>query len=347
MISKKAVKRAGELLKQNAQDSSAYEILSEWRSYHSYPLLAINNLLKRKCTQLNLKNAIIAQRLKRTPSIIKKLKRFEKMNLARMQDIGGLRIIVDDIQDVYKLYDSIVNNRKHKHEPLLPPDDYIKTPKSDGYRSLHQVFKFYSVAKQEYNGLNIELQIRTKLQHNWATAVEAFSMIEKTSLKTGEGKESFKKFFKLVSVLFEHEEQTCTSPILNQNEITKLITAILNIEKQHQIFRKLESFILSAKHLKKLIKTHQVGKHDYILLTNIQTKRVDVFTFFVDQREYANHVYNAFERLHANDSDIDLVLIHVEKINQIEKAYPNYFLDTQEFITSIKKICKKHSIIID
>ena len=92
------------------------------------------------------------------------------------------------------------------HEPILPPVDYIEKPKDDGYRSLHQVFKYKSTIAPELNGLFIELQIRTKLQHSWATAVETLGLVEKSSFKTGEGAEEFKRFFKLASVLFAHHE---------------------------------------------------------------------------------------------------------------------------------------------
>lgn len=342
-ISKKAVQRAGRLLKHSPKDAQAYEVLACWRSLHSYPLTAINNFLKQKCIQLNLKNVIIAQRLKRTPSIIKKLQRFENMNLARMQDIGGLRVIVNNIHEVYQLHDSLVKNRKHKHEPLLPPDDYIKTPKPDGYRSLHQVFKFYSMAKPEYNGLQIELQIRTKLQHSWATAVEAIGMIEKSSLKTGEGHADFKQFFKLASLLFAQCEQAGVQAKVDHHWMSNIVKELASIERQHQIFNKLESFILSAKHLKKLIKTYDVQNSYYILVTNLNSKRVDVFPFFVDQKKYAYQLYQSLEHLHQDDSEVDIVLINVETIHQIEKAYPNYFLDTQEFIRVIKKICQQYA----
>ena len=43
------------------------------------------------------KNAIVAQRMKRAPSISLKLQRFDGMRIACMQDIGGLRAIVSTV----------------------------------------------------------------------------------------------------------------------------------------------------------------------------------------------------------------------------------------------------------
>lgn len=45
-----------------------------------------------------------------------------------MQDIGGLRVIVATIADVYRLYDLIVSSKRFKHQLELPPHDYIRQP---------------------------------------------------------------------------------------------------------------------------------------------------------------------------------------------------------------------------
>ena len=72
--------------------------------------------------------SLVAQRLKRTPSIVEKLRRFESMSLDRMQDIGGLRVIVPEIDNVYRLYRLIVSSKRFKYQLELPPHDYIREP---------------------------------------------------------------------------------------------------------------------------------------------------------------------------------------------------------------------------
>ena len=137
--SNKEVSRAGEIIRTSTDDQKVFEaisVLDNWRSLHSTPLNAMRKyvmgVLKRKKF-----SAIIGQRLKRMPSIITKIKRFEGMSASRMQDIGGIRIILDSISDVYAVHTAITNS-KTKHEFIVPPKDYIKEPKKDGYRSLHQ-----------------------------------------------------------------------------------------------------------------------------------------------------------------------------------------------------------------
>ncbi len=47
-----------------------------------------------------------------------------------------------------------------------------------GYRSLHQVFSINSRTHPKLNSLRVELQIRTKLQHSWATAVRLLELLK-------------------------------------------------------------------------------------------------------------------------------------------------------------------------
>lgn len=89
----------------------SFRVLNYWRSLHTYSLNTFNSTLRDKVKRQKLKRSIIAQRLKRTPSIINKLKRFKQMNLSLMQDIGGLRAILDNNTQVQKLTHDYKNSR--------------------------------------------------------------------------------------------------------------------------------------------------------------------------------------------------------------------------------------------
>ncbi len=82
-----------------------------------------------------------AQRLKRLPSIVKKLELFKNMQLSQMQDLGGCRAVVGHIEQV----DHLVKTYKSNPPPTAKPakiDDYVTKPKEDGYRSVHLVYKY-------------------------------------------------------------------------------------------------------------------------------------------------------------------------------------------------------------
>lgn len=59
-------------------------------------------------------------------------------SLYRMQDLGGCRVIVDSIEDVYNSLNRYKNSRiRHI---LKRENDYIQNPKESGYKSYHMVY---------------------------------------------------------------------------------------------------------------------------------------------------------------------------------------------------------------
>ncbi|MFB6349932.1 RelA/SpoT domain-containing protein [Moraxella sp. ZJ142] len=332
--SKKQVKKAGETLAADPKDSTAMEVLSQWRSLHAYPINAFQPLIRKHISKLGLKETTVAQRLKRTPSIIKKIQRFDGMNLARMQDIGGLRVIVKTIDDVYRLHNSLISG-KHQHKPLLPPKDYIKQPKADGYRSLHQVFKYSATTHSESDELNIELQIRTQLQHYWATAVEILGLIENASIKTGGGSDEHKRFFKLASVLFAKQECTVIDDDFTDVPTETIIQEIKTIEQKLQVFQKLQSWVVSSKHI---TSTKTTGENYYLMQLDTVNKTLSLTPFSKMQADQAENIYKLLEIQNVDRPHIELVLISTKDLKEIKKAYPNYFLDSHKFIKHLKQL---------
>jgi hypothetical protein len=119
----------------------ALDIINNWRSSHNFPLNTFHIGLRRRAQIID-----------------------------QMQDIGGCRAIVANATDVSKLFESY-SESDIKHT-LHQCDNYIDTPKDSGYRGVHLVYRYYSDKKQDYNTLKIEMQLRSQLQHAWATAVE-------------------------------------------------------------------------------------------------------------------------------------------------------------------------------
>jgi ppGpp synthetase/RelA/SpoT-type nucleotidyltranferase len=213
LYSKKQVSRAGEVLRSNAATEEekiwANNVLTNWRAIHSYPINTFQATLREKLKGID-KKALVAQRLKRAPSIVSKLKRFEGMQLSRMQDIGGLRAVVADLKKVKILRENYKSSR-FEHE-LVGEKDYIQNPKTSGYRGIHLVYKYKNKSVDSYDGLHIELQFRTKLQHSWATAVETMGTFLNQALKSSEGPEEWLKFFSLTASAFAHLEESNAVP---------------------------------------------------------------------------------------------------------------------------------------
>lgn len=125
-----------------------------------------------------------------------------------MDDIGGCRLILEtnnQVRQAAEILKSQIPLKKGSGEK-----DYILNPQKSGYRSRHLLFK----PETQTGSYQVEVQIRTQLQHYWATAVEAAGEIYGTEYKSPEvrrqavGPEDQERiqFFQIVSSLFALEE---------------------------------------------------------------------------------------------------------------------------------------------
>ena len=83
-----------------------------------------------------------------------------------MQDIAGLRIMCQFVEDIYQVVSDL---RKRKDMTIIEERDYITNNKSSGYRSYHIVINY---PLQQIDGEKIikaEIQIRTLAMNFWAT----------------------------------------------------------------------------------------------------------------------------------------------------------------------------------
>ena len=95
---RKDVDRAGALLAAKKTSTSeetgrALEVIGNWRAAHAFPLNTFQVGLRNQAQKV-VPNALIAQRLKRLPTMLDKLRRMPKTPLSRFQDIGGCRAVV-------------------------------------------------------------------------------------------------------------------------------------------------------------------------------------------------------------------------------------------------------------
>lgn len=329
--SKKQIDKAGRTIAEifinpdenipSSEINQAIDILNNWRSSHAYPLEIITNNLRR-----NNPTAIVVQRLKRLDSILWKIKRFPSMSLYRIQDLGGCRVIVDSIEDVYKSVNRFKNS-KVRHI-FKKEDDYIQNPKISGYRSYHMVYQFQSDENETYNkNMLIEIQFRTKLQHIWATAVEMMGIFTKSNLKSSMGDEDILRFFVLVSSLFAKREGT-TICLNTPNDNDDLIKEVKDINNKLHLVSRISALSVAINHTN--ASKEMKGKGYYVLILNYKKKMLRVRGFSTKQVDLATRAYNEIES--KNDKNIDAVLVSAHSFNDLREAYPNYFADISEFV---------------
>jgi len=217
----------------------ALEVINNWRSAHNFPLQCLKMTLLNRAKDADEKSTV-AQRLKRLTSIEEKLKKHSSwMKLSQMQDIGGCRAIVENIvraNELIKMYKDAEAKNPKRNTPAKV-NDYIAEPKEDGYRSYHLVYRYRSVARKHrvFNDLKVEIQIRTRLQHAWATAVETVATFTGQPLKSGGGIADWRRFFALMGTAIAIREKcptvtnTPTDPDALASELTELSDR-LNVE---------------------------------------------------------------------------------------------------------------------
>ena len=312
------------------------EMLSAWRSLHALPLEVIAATLARRTRPIEAQ-AIFAQRLKRSRSIREKLMREPNMALTTMQDIAGCRAVVRTIGQAYRLkqkYENYANARPNIGPELIQKwtKDYIKEPKPDGYRSIHLVFKYRSkrTDHDHLNGLRVELQIRSQLQHAWAMAVETASAITNQALKAGKGEDEWKQFFKLMGDVVALREECPLLADLNGDEIRK---------EARVLARKLK-VIPMLEGMSAIIETFSGNKEAdvYLLILDAQKRHIKYQGFREAQFDQATEEYSNAEKIHYDDPDVNVVLVAVSSLDDLKGAYPSYFLDSSNFIALIKQL---------
>ena len=113
----------------------------------------------------------IEYRIKTLDSIVEKLQRRGHAvtidNIyAYVQDVAGIRIICNYLDDIYYLRSLLTRNESFR---VIQEVDYIKTPKPSGYRSLHLIVEVPIVISEGTLHLPVEIQLRTIAMDMWAS----------------------------------------------------------------------------------------------------------------------------------------------------------------------------------
>ncbi|MEQ8844744.1 MAG: RelA/SpoT domain-containing protein [Phycisphaerales bacterium] len=298
-------------------------VLNNWRASHAFPLNTFQNGLRRRAAGIY-EHALVSQRLKRTPSVLSKLNRFHSMKLSQMQDIGGCRAVVRNRRELLRIENAYLSS-SIRHE-LIRRRDYIDVPKGDGYRCLHLMYKYVSDRSTEYNGLLIEIQLRTQLQHAWATAVETADILNRTNIKSGQGPKKWRRFFAVISSVFAEIEGTPHVRYTPRHS-KRLRSRARSLAKELRVFERLTSL---AQALEVMTEPRHSSNDYYLLILNTQTFELQGFGYSASEQADMNAHYIEAERDSAPEEDI--VVVATRTVKDLKRAYPNYFLDATRFI---------------
>lgn len=300
----------------------AVHVVDRWRRAHSEPLRTFQANLRRRVKN----RGVVATRLKRLPTIIGKLERLQRLKLSQLQDIGGCRVIVGSANQATDLATNLVESRiRHR---LLKLDDYISSPRSTGYRGIHLIYSFFSERKSLLNGLSVEIQFRSRLQHQWATAVETVGAFTGNDLKSNRGDKDWLRFFALMSAAIARREDKPTVPKVPTNsvelsqELNQLNAKIGDIPARLRAFRAIAD----------MPRPHRFGKgRTYVLELDLQTGSISGYNFAQQARENALAYYLERELLNRDNPQVDVVYVAADSLTALNRAYPNYFANLSEF----------------
>ncbi len=332
--SKKSINRAGQILvsdKVGADELAwAINLANQWRACHAYPINTFQATLRRKLSSFS-DEPIVAQRLKRMPTIIDKLKRYPVMKLTTMQDIGGVRAVLESVDDVYKLAAQYKTTSRFAHE-LIDEKDYIQNPRSeDGYRSLHLIYKYKNNRNPNYDGLRLELQIRTKLQHTWATAVETMGTFLGQALKSRHGDQEWIDFFAITSSAFAYMENRPIIPRYNNLSPEETSLAVAAADRKLGALTMMRGISAAVSH----IATNRRGWSYHLIVLNSLQGTVQITPYDRYSFEQAMMDYSEFEKEAAEGKTIEPVLVSSGPIATLRRAYPNFFLDIGDFVGTV------------
>ncbi|KKO45211.1 hypothetical protein WG68_11965 [Arsukibacterium ikkense] len=323
--------------------SKAMDILSFWRFSHESPLESAFKIVQDYATEQD-KNAICAKRLKRHASISLKLKRFSSMKLKNMQDIGGCRAILSTEKKVYQTLIVLKRRKEFRfNDGLFRIKDYIKKPKDDGYRGIHLIGKFNDL----FGGSrSIEVQLRTKNQHYWATAIEIVDLFTQQSLKTNQGRREWKEFFigvsEILSVIdnihmFDKLEdrlqfEKLLEAAIKKPDLQQTISKVIDSCKNIGIIEKLNAFSRSLQVIND--NAAQIPADGYALIKIEINKKVATLNAQVFESSQDQEASDAFVEAEkeATKKEMVVALVFTDAIGGIKEAYPNYFADSSQFI---------------
>ena len=310
-------------------------IVEDWRKLHMAPLEELVDDVAHVLTQAGVTAAFSSHRLKRMTSIVAKLRHNPGMGLGGLQDIGGARFVFEDIHSLLRAQEVVATATFTHFVPDRSPYDYVAQPKESGYRSIHFAFKYVS-DNPDYDGLRVELQLRTRLQHDWAMAVETAELISKSALKASLGDQNWLDFFKLSSAVFAQKEGMPVADQFRDYTERDFCVQYAQLEQKCMFLDQLQALVSAVK----ITEEHTLKEGYAVILIQFTEKRVQLRHFPSENLEDATKYYGEVEKS-INDELSAVVLVSVSDMKELHEAYPSYFLNAGEFVQSLQDFNNK------
>ena len=272
---------------------------------------------------------MVGQRHKRRSTIVGKLKRFPGMQLSRMDDVAGCRLIFQTVDGLYKFRNSVHKARfKHRLKNEKKKYDYIKTPKATGYRGVHDVYSYdvNSVAGRHLRGLLVEVQYRTEIQHAWATAVEVIGFITQSQPKFQEGDKRYEDAMAWAAEILARAFEGLNGPYPDYSD-ADVVRNFLDRERELGLLHMLRGLNLADA---------EVSQNRNTILIFSEEGELEVRTY----RDSTDALRALFE-LEEEKRGEDIVLVKADTSEEMRFAFKNYFSDARDFVDLVERGCEQ------
>lgn len=325
MASKALIDKAGKFLSTtkniiNWEDMEYEEIFDDYRKLHLSPLSRTTLEVQSWLNQSDI-NYYIAQRLKRKPQILRKLKRFS-VRLTQLQDIGGARIIVENNKAVDSTVNFLQEKLREEHQSLkIRKTDYrVKGREDSGYRAVHLII--------EMDNCKIELQIRSKIQHYWAELIERTSVIYGYYIKELEGDPVVISYFKSLSDLFydiETGQVITTAKKLNIEQLRIKAELIIHQSDKKKIFSSHtnEGIVKTLKD--KEVAFGEAGLNNWIFVFNWTYGSFVNWDVVEKDPDIAISKYVEAEKRFPSEDGFEVVLVGTSDVATVRDTHSHYF----------------------
>lgn len=331
-IDKSGSSMASELFRTIEEEIEMEDVFDEYRKAHLEPLTHCTLELQSWLAEYK-GRYYIAQRLKRKPQILRKLKRLS-VRLSQLQDIGGCRIIVEDNREVDALLHHIESKVKDGGSgfTISRVTDYRQLGRDDtGYRALHIIL--------DHSGYKIELQLRSRIQHFWSESIERTSVVYGYYIKEKEGDPSVIDYFKTLSNAFHEIESGRQLSALDRLRLNSMREAAESKIRESDRNKVLGSYVNTdiIRTLSQIETSKGHAFNNWIIIFDWNSGAFVSWDIVEREADSAVKAYVAKERQFPAKDGFEVVLIGSSDVATVKDTHSHYF-GVEETVDSLREL---------
>ncbi len=179
----------------------------------------------------------VTGRVKSISSILEKCMKKDiafKNITEEIEDIAGIRIMCQFVEDIYSVVD-IIKSRNDME--IYQEKDYIKNVKPSGYRSYHMIVTYNVETMEGTKKIYVEIQIRTLAMNFWATIEHSLQYKYRHGIPTrirerlNASADAILKLDEEMSSIHEEIIDSQSSFIVHANIVSEILNNIQNLYK--------------------------------------------------------------------------------------------------------------------